>query len=202
MNEVINADAIFESVFEEELDVEIPFDIKDDVRIKKSLLKNYKDVKELTYKEGRKKICKIGRVVEKDGSGNLKVDFWSSTPARIVVPFSDLEIVTKASEREDVAAKDTPSGVVDKTVISNKNEAGAKPSRYNQGSIEVWDAIDGMDLDYLQGNVIKYTARYKHKNGEEDLCKAMNYLIKILSIYTGQDYYELRDRTISEITGG
>lgn len=78
-------------------------------------------------------------------------------------------------------------------------EESGTPSRYNQGDLEVWDAIIGMNLDYMQGNVVKYTSRYKHKNGIQDIKKAINYLIKILAEETGQDYYTLRECTIEEL---
>jgi hypothetical protein len=32
------------------------------------------------------------------------------------------------------------------------------------------------DLDYFQGNVVKYVSRWKYKNGMEDLKKAKHYL--------------------------
>jgi hypothetical protein len=80
-----------------------------------------------------------------------------------------------------------------------EKETVAKPTRYNTGSIEVWDAIAQLGADYLQGNVIKYTMRYKHKNKAEDLKKAMNYLAKMLSEETGEDYYELRKKTLDEL---
>lgn len=37
-------------------------------------------------------------------------------------------------------------------------------------------------LSYLQGNVIKYIARYKKKNGLEDLEKAKHYIDLIIEI--------------------
>jgi hypothetical protein len=83
--------------------------------------------------------------------------------------------------------------------VCPEKETVAKPLRYNTGSIEVWDAIAQLGADYLQGNVIKYTMRYKHKNKAEDLKKAMNYLAKMLAEETGEDYYELRKRSLDEI---
>jgi hypothetical protein len=84
--------------------------------------------------------------------------------------------------------------------MSKESETTARPSRYNNGTIEVWDAITGMGFDYMQGAVVKYIARYRHKNGEQDLKKAINYLIKMLAQQTNQDYYELRKKTIDEVT--
>ena len=36
---------------------------------------------------------------------------------------------------------------------------------------------------FLQGNVIKYIARYRDKNGVDDLKKAQDYLTKLISTY-------------------
>ena len=50
------------------------------------------------------------------------------------------------------------------------------PKHYVQGQIEPIDFINANNLDYLEGNIIKYVSRYKFKNGEEDLLKAQFYL--------------------------
>ena len=51
--------------------------------------------------------------------------------------------------------------------------------------IQPWDAMQSwmtsMEFKgFLRGNVIKYVARYKDKNGVEDLEKAMHYLDKLI----------------------
>jgi hypothetical protein len=61
-----------------------------------------------------------------------------------------------------------------------------KPPHYNNGDIETIDAIqsalgDGFEF-YLQGNILKYVWRYKHKNNLEDLKKAQWYLNKLIDI--------------------
>jgi hypothetical protein len=50
------------------------------------------------------------------------------------------------------------------------------PKHYTHGKIEPIDYINGNDMDYLEGNIIKYISRYKYKNGLEDLEKAKFYL--------------------------
>jgi hypothetical protein len=35
-------------------------------------------------------------------------------------------------------------------------------------------------MGFLEGNIIKYVTRYKHKNGKADLLKAKEYLDKLL----------------------
>lgn len=54
------------------------------------------------------------------------------------------------------------------------------PSHYNTGKIEVIDAIEDWQLGFHDGNVIKYVARHKHKNGVEDLKKAAWYLNRLI----------------------
>lgn len=78
-------------------------------------------------------------------------------------------------------------------------ETSAKPKRYNNGTLEVWDAIEQLNFDYMQGNVLKYISRYKDKKGPEDLAKAINYIIKMISQETGIDYYELHKLSPEEL---
>mgnify|MGYP006410607361 FL=1 len=51
------------------------------------------------------------------------------------------------------------------------------PKHYNEGTIEVIDAIVDWDLNFCMGNVIKYVARHKYKESPlSDLKKARWYL--------------------------
>ena len=57
------------------------------------------------------------------------------------------------------------------------NSAVEHPKHYNQGNIEVIDAIEDWELGFSLGNVIKYIARCEHKGNKLiDLEKAMFYL--------------------------
>lgn len=56
------------------------------------------------------------------------------------------------------------------------------PSHYKGKTIQPIDLIDSMDLDFYQGNIIKYVSRYKNKNGLEDLKKAKWYLDRLVKI--------------------
>lgn len=56
-----------------------------------------------------------------------------------------------------------------------------------QKSIQPWDAMQAwMNQEefegYLSGNVIKYMARWRNKNGLEDLRKAQHYLAKLIEV--------------------
>ena len=62
-----------------------------------------------------------------------------------------------------------------------RREAVNHPPHYNQGNIEVIDAIEDWGLDFNAGNVVKYVARHQHKAEPlEDLLKARWYLDRII----------------------
>jgi hypothetical protein len=50
------------------------------------------------------------------------------------------------------------------------------PAHYNTGTIEVIAAIEDWRLDFTEGCVVKYVARWRHKDGIQDLKKALWYL--------------------------
>lgn len=43
-------------------------------------------------------------------------------------------------------------------------------------AIQPWDIISEWELDFWEGNVLKYLLRWKHKDGLQDLKKAKHYL--------------------------
>ena len=53
------------------------------------------------------------------------------------------------------------------------------PTYYGTG-LDVIDFCQANNLDFMQGNVIKYVTRYKEKNGKEDLLKAIEYIKRII----------------------
>ncbi|GAG09064.1 unnamed protein product [marine sediment metagenome] len=56
-------------------------------------------------------------------------------------------------------------------------EAVNHPDHYNAGKYEVIDVIEDWDLEFHEGNVVKYVGRAKHKEKRlEDLKKAAWYL--------------------------
>ena len=63
--------------------------------------------------------------------------------------------------------------------MSNKVE---HPKHYNVGKIEVWDFIADQNLDFYEGNIVKYICRWKTKNGVEDLLKVKEYIDKYLEV--------------------
>jgi hypothetical protein len=68
-----------------------------------------------------------------------------------------------------------------------KHTDNVNPSHYKQGNIEVIEFILDQNLNYMDGNVVKYITRYKHKNGLEDLKKARWYINKIIEEKENED---------------
>lgn len=64
------------------------------------------------------------------------------------------------------------------------NDTQEGGSHYKNMTMQPWDYIIANNLGYLEGNIVKYVTRYKHKNGVEDLKKARHYLDKLIEINT------------------
>ena len=57
---------------------------------------------------------------------------------------------------------------------------------YKNMVIQPVEFIVHNEIGFLEGNVIKYVARHKHKNGADDIRKAMHYCELILSLQYGE----------------
>ena len=60
----------------------------------------------------------------------------------------------------------------EKAFPSSRQEGG---NHYQKHKIQPYTFITANDLNFFQGNVIKYVVRYKDKNGIEDLKKIIHY---------------------------
>lgn len=68
---------------------------------------------------------------------------------------------------------------------ANDKQVGG--SHYHTKKVQPWDAMQAwMSTEafqgFLQGNAIKYIARWKDKGGVEDLRKAAHYIEKLIEI--------------------
>jgi len=97
----------------------------------------------------------------------------------------------------DVHYKELKSGSIDDASVEdwdrirgNQFDPVDKPSHYNQGKLETIKVIeDTLTYEqfkgYLWGNIIKYSSRWEHKNGVEDLKKMQWYTDKLISFVEG-----------------
>lgn len=59
-------------------------------------------------------------------------------------------------------------------------------SHYKGLKIQPVEYINANDLDFLQGNVVKYITRHKHKGKAEDVRKALHFCQLILELQYGE----------------
>ncbi|HEY4716821.1 MAG TPA: DUF3310 domain-containing protein [bacterium] len=85
--------------------------------------------------------------------------------------------------------KEKPAGMTSKLVpecFYRGADSINHPPHYTQGKIEVIDFIADQQMGYMDGNIIKYIARYRHKGSAvEDLKKAKWYLERLLAEVDG-----------------
>ena len=67
---------------------------------------------------------------------------------------------------------------------ANDTQVGGEIPHYGLKKYQHWDMVKEFGLDYMQGQITKYTMRHKNKNGKEDLQKAIHFLEK----YIEQEY--------------
>lgn len=72
------------------------------------------------------------------------------------------------------------------------------PEHYNSGKIEVWDFIIDQELNFIEGNIVKYTCRYKSKNKTarkqlEDIEKIIQYAEKLKKSFINENKEELEN---------
>lgn len=69
--------------------------------------------------------------------------------------------------------------------MHNANEHQVGGTHYaTGGAVQHWDYVQqALDGAYLMGNVTKYVARHRKKNGLQDLEKAKHYLLKIYELH-------------------
>ena len=65
-----------------------------------------------------------------------------------------------------------------------KDEPVHLNQHYKKGAMQPWDIIDEWQLDFYEGNVLKYLLRAKHKGSQlDDYIKAKHYLQRLIETY-------------------
>jgi hypothetical protein len=62
----------------------------------------------------------------------------------------------------------------------SSNDVQIGGQHYKQFKFQPWDVILDWELGFLDGNALKYIARWRDKGGVEDLKKAKHYLEKLI----------------------
>jgi hypothetical protein len=75
-----------------------------------------------------------------------------------------------------------------KEIVEKSNEdLIKKPNHYEGFGISPLEYIIVNELDFIEGNIIKYVSRYQSKGGVNDLLKAQTYLEKLIERERGKN---------------
>jgi Protein of unknwon function (DUF3310) len=82
--------------------------------------------------------------------------------------------------------------------MSKANEFS--PTHY-AGDYQHWDLVAKIPMNYFEGCTTKYVARWRRKNGLEDLKKALHYLDKLVEVTNYNEQRKLSKKEIkTEVT--
>jgi uncharacterized protein DUF3310 len=96
----------------------------------------------------------------------------------------DMKTITEA--RESIRKGETVSGDQVVSEAGSALDVQISGNHYKQFVIQPIQFIYMNKLDFLQGNIIKYTCRYKNKNGIEDLKKVKHYVDLLIELEYGK----------------
>jgi hypothetical protein len=134
----------------------------------------------------------FGKILELFDS-NLSIDVWNKFKSYTI--YNDLLDTFEQSFKgcNEILATDVMKELQDNWLIEDRqvisqNEENKPLEKVNHpnhygGENNVYEAIkiiEAHDLNFVEGNVIKYLLRYKKKNGFEDLEKALWYMNRLV----------------------
>jgi len=74
------------------------------------------------------------------------------------------------------------------------NEYQVAGKHYAENAIQPWDYIIANGLGYLEGNIVKYTTRWRRKGGIDDLKKVIHYAEKLIEVEEMRKLREEHDK--------
>jgi hypothetical protein len=63
-------------------------------------------------------------------------------------------------------------------LMKDKKQIGG--THYSNLAIQPTEYAQKNNLTFIEGNIVKYVTRHRHKNGKEDLMKALHYLQQLI----------------------
>ena len=115
--------------------------------------------------------------LEKDGTCSFNENVWTDDREKTCIRVNER---TYSYDSIDWFTKHYPGALIQK-YKAKQSDVVNSPNHYKQGERETIENIrDTMSSEgyqgYCVGNVVKYLARYKFKNGLEDVKKAKKYI--------------------------
>ena len=138
--------------------------IKDMIQAGKTNAEIVKAIPEATLQQIYNRRYHIKKNAKKKNAKKMVEDYRTKHP-KIVEMWNKLNSTTIAPQEDKPA---------------NETQVGGE--HYKTNNIQPWDAIHAWGLGFFSGNVVKYVARHREKNGVEDLKKARHYLDKLIEL--------------------
>jgi hypothetical protein len=96
--------------------------------------------------------------------------------------YKDVDKLTQGYfERAPIQEKCWPSTTYPHVGMANNKQIGGEHYKKHKG-YEPWDVVHAWNLGYLDGTALKYIARWRDKNGVQDLQKAVHFLEKLIEL--------------------
>lgn len=110
---------------------------------------------------------------------HAKIRFYVSDPDIEGGDILTVSWVPRSTEKEEVAQEPKPKQT---NTMQPKSESltHEKPAHYADMKIDVIEFCQKNNLDFMQGNIIKYVCRFREKGGEADLLKAREYIDRLI----------------------
>lgn len=84
-------------------------------------------------------------------------------------------------------------------MAANERQVGGA---HYAGGIQHWDFVVAQRLNYFEGQITKYVARCRKKNGIEDLKKAQHFLEKYLEVYESLGDFKVPQMRLEGVEDG
>ena len=138
------------------------------------------------------KICHGCKYLEDMRCSNKEGHYFLGYQCSKYAPQNSKEIIAEQlSEIAENLYREAETVPVVTEQAETEHDAVSHPAHYTSGGIECIDCIKAAlcenFIGFLMGNVIKYSYRYKHKNGVEDLKKARWYLDRAIKELTDEE---------------
>ena len=112
------------------------------------------------------------------------------SPIAMPYPYGYVECKGEITLEEYFKRLQRLNGYLDEESSVKSGQVGG--DHYQKGALQPWDIFLAWGLDPWAANVVKYTLRFPHKNGKEDLLKAKHYIDFLVEHYdeVHEKYYE------------
>lgn len=129
-----------------------------------------------------KKAQKIKAMIQ---AGKANAEIVKAVPTATLQQIYNHRYLMKKNRRKAVAAAKEHYNRTYHIKDANAVQIGG--DHYKKKGLQPWDVIIEWKMGFLDGNALKYLARYPDKGGVEDLQKTRHYIDKLIEVETNKE---------------